>query len=306
MSPILTDLPKFGPAGTPGSVPSRAHAESYCRQLAAGHYENFTVVSRLFPAHLRQPLANIYAWCRWADDLADEVGDPSESRELLVWWDGELDRMEASDQRHPVLVALAPTMREFSLPKQPFRDLISAFQQDQTQSRYATMMDLLDYCRRSANPVGRLVLHVGRSFSEETARLSDSICTGLQLANFWQDVARDATKDRIYIPGESLARNSLTERDILTGQPREALRTLLRDEVAVAEAYLRAGEPLVHLVQRDLRLPIRLFLSGGLAIAAAIHRQNYDVWRQRPTLSKSTKLRLLATAWWQGTILDRL
>jgi squalene synthase HpnC len=305
MSPVIADLPNYGPAAPPAEIPSLAQAEAYCRELALRHYENFTVVSRLFPAHLRQPLANVYAWCRWADDLGDETGDPDLSRELLAWWQDELEKVGSLQQRHPVLIALAPTMREFGLPKEPFRDLISAFQQDQRQTRYDTKTALLDYCRRSANPVGRLVLQIGRSFDEEAAGLSDAICTGLQLVNFWQDVARDAARGRIYLPGESLARHALSFDDVVTGQPRAALCELLRDEVGEAERLLQSGAPLAARVHRDLRLPVTLFREGGLAIASAIRRQGYDVWRQRPTVSRWTKLRLLAGAWWRGAISDR-
>lgn len=305
MSPVIADLPKYGPAAPSAEVPSLAQAEAYCRALTQSHYENFTVVSRLFPAHLRQPLANVYAWCRWADDLGDETGNRDLSRELLAWWEDELENIGAPEQRHPVLIALAPTLRGFDLPKQPFRDLISAFQQDQTRTRYETKPQLLDYCRRSANPVGRLVLHLGRSFDEEAARLSDAICTGLQLVNFWQDVARDAALGRIYLPGDSLARRELDYENVLTGQPREALCAILREEVAEAETLLQSGAPLPARVHRDLRLPVTLFLQGGLAIASAIRRQGYDVWRRRPIVSRWTKLRLLAGAWWRGTIWDR-
>ena len=192
-------LKQWGPEATYGP-PSLAQAEKYCSDLATSHYENFHVVSWLLPRHLRQHFYNIYAYCRWSDDLADETGSTVESTRLLQWWEGELNRAYAGTATHPVFVALRSTMEKFQLPQQPFADLLSAFRQDQVKLRYRTDEELLDYCQRSANPVGRLLLALAEASTPENIAWSDSICSGLQIANFCQDIALDARKNRIYIP----------------------------------------------------------------------------------------------------------
>ncbi len=269
---------KLGILYQPGQL-SADDARAYCRRLAQSHYENFTVVSRLFPQSLRQHLSNVYAYCRWADDLADE---PSADAEPLA-----------------LLVALRETVREFSLPKKPFADLLMAFRRDQVQNRYETLGDLLTYCEHSANPVGRVVLLLGRCATEENIRFSDSICTGLQLANFWQDVRRDFQRGRVYMPQELCLRHGWDESRFATGKCDSQFRELLRTLVAQAEAMLSAGRPLLNQVAPDLRLPVRLFIGGGEAILAAIKRNRYDVWSRRPTVSRLTKLRLAAMAYLQ-------
>ena len=181
----------WGPRATHCPPPTPAEAAAYCRRLATTHYENFPVVSWLLPRRMHQHFYNIYAYCRWADDLGDEVGDVAQSLELLGWWREELTSCFEDRPRHPVFVALGPTIHEFGIPVEPFGDLISAFEQDQSVHEYETFEQLTDYCRRSANPVGRLVLYLCRQATSENFVWSDSICTGLQLANFWQDVARE-------------------------------------------------------------------------------------------------------------------
>ena len=173
---------------------------AYTRWLATSHYENFHVVSFLLPKRLHQDFYNVYAYCRWSDDLADEIGDTAESLRLLAWWRGELDAMYAGRATHPVFAALAPTVAQYGIPRQPFSDLLDAFVQDQTVTRYRNWEELFGYCRNSANPVGRLVLYLGGYSDDARQRLSDATCTALQLANFWQDVTVDLLKDRVYIP----------------------------------------------------------------------------------------------------------
>ena len=175
-------------------------ARGYTRWLATSHYENFHVASVLLPKRLHQDFYNVYAFCRWADDLGDELGDAAESLRLLAWWREELEAMFGGEARHPVFVALKETVERHRLPREPFEDLIAAFVQDQTVHSYEDWGDLWSYCRCSANPVGRLVLRLCGYADERRDRWSDAICTGLQLANFWQDVAVDLTKDRIYLP----------------------------------------------------------------------------------------------------------
>jgi squalene synthase HpnC len=295
---LASELARYGPEAPPQSVTAH-EARFYCRRLAETHYENFTVVHWLFPGHLHQHLANIYAYCRWADDLADEAGEPERSLQLLDWWEGQLAAMYAGQAAHPVFVALMETVREFELPQQPLADLLVAFRRDQQQTRYETLSDLLTYCEKSANPVGRLVLCLGRSLNDENARFSDSICTGLQLANFCQDVRRDWERGRFYLPQEYCRRYGWREARIAE-RGDKAFRDLVRAVVFEAETMLMEGEPLTRRVARELRSPIRVFVAGGFAILAAIRRCRYDVWSHRPTVGRLTKLRLLATAWWRG------
>jgi squalene synthase HpnC len=276
-----------------------AEAVAYCRQFNRRHYENFTVASWLLPRRLLRHWYAIYAYCRAADDLADESGSAEESLRLLDDWEQQLDDCYAGVTRHPIFVALARTIEDCGIPRQPFADLLTAFRQDQSVRRYETADDVLAYCRNSANPVGRLILYVGGCHDEVRGRLSDSICTGLQLANFCQDVARDAAMDRLYLPQDTLERAGYTLDMWSRGEFNDAFRQALRTEVDRAERYLRAGEPLVAMMPQELRLEITLFIAGGLEILRAIRRQDYDVWRSRPQVSKVTKIKLLATAWWQ-------
>ncbi len=292
---LAAELARFGPDVAARPI-SSAEARAYCRRLAETHYENFTVASRLAPRHLRQHLCNVYAYCRWADDLADEVTESAQARALLDWWEGELDAAFGGEARHPVFVALKETIGEFDLPRQPLVDLLVAFRRDQVQTRYETLTDLLTYCEKSANPVGRIVLCLGRASGDENVRLSDSICTGLQLANFWQDVRRDYEWGRIYVPQEALREHGWDEGRFAEGRCDEAFREILRPLVERAEAMLVEGLPLVGRVGRDLRVPVQLFIEGGRAILAAIRQSGYDVWSRRPTVGRLTKLRLLATA----------
>jgi squalene synthase HpnC len=292
-------LKLYGPDVADPKQPDLAESRQYCRKLARTHYENFTVASFLLPPQLRQHFHNIYAYCRWADDLADETADPAKSLALLDWWEEQLGECFRGRQAHPVFVALADTVRSFDIPRNPFADLLVAFRQDQRVNRYETFEQLLDYCRHSANPVGRLVLYLGRCHDDENTHLADSICTGLQLANFWQDVARDWDRGRVYLPQEHCRRHGYDEAMFRMREANGAFRSLLAAEVAEAEEWLRRGLPLVRRVPRQLRLDVSLFVHGGLAILDEIRRQDYDVWARRPTVSKARKLRLAARCWWQ-------
>jgi squalene synthase HpnC len=286
------DLLLFGPQARPGSPPSLREANRYCRKLAKRHYENFTVASWLLPGRLRQHFYNVYAYCRWADDLADETGDAKQSLALLDWWETQLRECYRGQTVQPVFIALSETIRSFKIPIDPFVDLLAAFRQDQRVSRYETMEQLLEYCRRSANPVGRLVLYLGECHSTERVELADSICTGLQLANFCQDVAGDWDRGRIYLPQADCRRCDYIEAMFARRECNEAFRRLMRMQVDRAEGFLRAGLPLIEMMPRDLRLDVALFIQGGLAILRAIRRQDYDVWTRRPRISKMEKLRL--------------
>lgn len=272
-------------------------AQEYCKRLAKSHYENFSVASWFLDDSLKQHFYNIYAWCRWADDLGDEIADRHESKQLLKWWRSEVGACYRGRAAHPVTVALADTVELFQIPEEPFYDLISAFEQDQQRNRYENFEVLHDYCRRSADPVGRLVLYLARGHNEESVRLSDSICTGLQLANFWQDVARDYAIGRIYIPQQDCRRFGYTDGMFAAGEMNEAFRDLLKFQVDRARDFLTAGLPLVDRVPQVIRLEVKLFVEGGLAILDAIEKQQYDVWRSRPRISRWKKLQLLWMAW---------
>jgi squalene synthase HpnC len=295
---VTAELARYGPHAAAARPPSYAEALDYCRRLARSHYENFAVVSPLLPRALRPHFYAIYAYCRWADDLADESARSGDKLWLLAWWEHELDRCYAGDVEHPVFVALRETIREYSIPRQPLADLLTAFRQDQAVRRYATAGDVLAYCRNSAQPVGRLILYLGRCHDARRGELSDSICTGLQLANFCQDVARDWDIGRVYLPQSTLDAAGYTEAMFARRECNEAFRRALGEEVDRAERYLRAGAPLVGLMPPALRLQVALFVGGGLEILAAIRRQDYDVWRTRPRVSRWTQLRLLARSWW--------
>ncbi len=297
-------LALYGPAAQqssargPQAQSDREAAEAYCRWVAETHYENFQIASRLLPRLLRQDFHNIYAYCRWSDDLGDEVGDPERSVQLLNWWREQLDQLFTGQAvQHPVMLALSGTLERHSLPQQPFADLLSAFQQDQHTLRYDSMRDVLDYCTRSANPVGRLVLGLAHVADDpQNLGLSDSICTGLQLANFCQDMQRDAAIDRIYAPRELWHKHAVDEAQLLAGQPTGSLKAMLKEFVGIAKNYLIEGGPLVQRVPRWLALDVRLFRAGGLAILKQIERLDYDVWTRRPEVSKWLKGRLLAGA----------
>jgi len=291
------DLRRYGPdADNPASSVGLAEALDYCARLTARHYENFSVVTWLTPRPLRPAFRSIYAFCRWSDDLGDEVGDPARSKQLLAWWRGELRAMYQGQTRHPVMIALAPTVEEFSIPIEPFEALISAFEQDQVVTEYETYGQLLDYCSRSANPVGHLVLYLARCFDEANARLSDQTCTGLQLANFWQDVARDLAIGRIYLPAEDRRAFGYSEEDLRKLRFTPEFAELLRFEVDRARSLLLLGRPLIGRMPRALAVDVDLFNRGGLAILDRIEASGFDVLTRRPEVGKLAKLGLLARA----------
>ena len=286
------------PAGyrIPDVAPSLNEALAYCRQLAESHYENFHVATWFLPKALRPHFHSIYAYCRISDDLGDEVADRSAALALLDLWGRELDACYEGRARHPVFVALGETIRVCSIPKEPFADLLVAFRQDQTVTRYATMPDVLGYCRYSANPVGRLVLYACGEVSEENFKLSDATCSALQLANFWQDVRVDYAKGRVYLPQNDMRRFGVSDETIAQGVATPEFRALLRYEVDFARSLFEQGLPLIGRVNRDLALDLDLFSRGGLEILRAIERRDYDVLSARPAISKGTKLALALRA----------
>ena len=280
-------------AGALGCAWPPGEARAYTRWLATHHYENFHVVSFLLPRRLHQDFYNVYAYCRWADDLGDEIGDRAESLRLLAWWRNELDGMYQGRTGHPVFVALSETVERHRIPKAPFADLIEAFIQDQTVTRYAGWDDLFGYCRRSANPVGRLVLYLSGYSDPERQRLADATCTALQLANFWQDVTVDLLKDRVYIPIAVLDRHRCPLEDVLGRRFTPAFRNAMREAVAKARELFLDGLPLAGMVDRRLALDLDLFSRGGLRVLDKIERQGYNVLRARPAISKLERATLL-------------
>jgi squalene synthase HpnC len=280
----------------PEQRPTLEQARAYCQKLATTHYENFHVASWFLPARLRPHFHSIYAYCRIADDLGDEVGNRQQSLALLDLWGRELDACYRGEARHPVFVALAETIRICDIPQKPFADLLVAFRQDQLVPRYKTMDDVLGYCEYSANPVGRLVLYACGYRAPEMFQLSDYTCTALQLANFWQDVSSDYARGRIYLPLDDMQRFGVDEATIARREPTAAFRELLRYEVDYARDLFNKGLPLIDQVDRELALDLDLFSRGGLEILGAVERRQYDVLSMRPVISKSRKLALLARA----------
>ncbi len=280
----------------PETAPSIENAQAYCERLAKTHYENFSVATWFLPAKLRRHFYNVYAYCRISDDLGDEVGDSQQSLELLDQWESELKACYSGSPRHPVFVALAETVREFAIPQHEFSDLLIAFRQDQTVTRFETFNDVLGYCRFSANPVGHLVLYLSGYSDQERQQLADCTCTALQLANFWQDVAVDYDKGRIYLPLEDLRRYNVTGADIAQRRAPPPFLELMKFEVQRAREWFERGLPLVKKVSRELAIDLLLFSRGGEEILNAIERQGFDVLRRRPAISKPRKLWLVARA----------
>jgi squalene synthase HpnC len=280
----------------PAVAPTLDEARAWCKQLAESHYENFHVASWFLPRDLRPHFYSIYAYCRVSDDLGDEVGDSAQALALLDLWGRELNACYEGRARHPVFVALAETIRECFIPKEPFADLLVAFRQDQVVTRYQTIEDVLAYCRYSANPVGRLVLYACGEAIEENLRLSDFTCTALQLANFWQDVREDYRRGRIYIPKNDMEVFRVSEEQIAESVATPEFRGLMRCEVDHARSLFEQGLPLIGRVHRELALDLDLFSRGGLEILRAIERQGYDVLSSRPAISKRRKLALMLRA----------
>lgn len=270
-------------------------AEAFCRRVAAAHYENFTVATRLVPSALRQDLANVYTFARWSDDLADEPNEGDAMAALVDWRNG-LDACFSGKPNHPVFVALARTVERHGLAIAPFVDLLDAFKQDQHTLRYETREQLLAYCRRSADPVGRIVLALAGCRDSEQVALSDAICTGLQLVNFWQDVRRDRMAGRVYLPAEDRRLHGVEEEMLDADQAGPELIALVREEVDWARGFFAQGEALVEKGPPVLRPAIRLFLGGGRGVAQAIEKAGYDTLRRRPTLSHWLKVKLVVSA----------
>jgi squalene synthase HpnC len=292
------DLERWGPDAPPRSI-DLAAAHAYCRRFARGQYENFSVATVFLPRRLHKHFYAVYSYCRWADNLGDETGGGAQALKLLRWWREELLCCYDGRPRHPVMAALRETVEHFQVPPQPFLDLLFAFEQDQLVKRYATYEQLLDYCRYSANPVGHLVLHLFECFDPTRAALADHICTGLQLTNFWQDVARDYALGRVYLPEDDCRRFGYRESDLTARRYNRAFVRLMQHEVERARDLFYRGLPLVDLVPEEVRVDVELFARGGLAVLGKIERLGYNVWHRRPALAKWEKASLVAGTVWR-------
>ena len=282
----------------PAARPTLAEAQAWCRHLATTHYENFHVATWFLPKRVRPYFESVYAFSRTADDLGDEVADRAVATRLLGEWREMLEECYAAPEqsRHPVFVALRQTIVETDVPEQLFDDLIRAFEMDQVKTRFQSIEECIEYSRLSANPVGRLVLWVSGYRDEERARLSDQVCTALQLTNFWQDVVEDFERGRRYLPGDAMQRFGVTEEDLAARRCTPEFRALMQFLVESTGAMLREGGRISRTVDRELAVTLRLFEGGGRAALDGIVAQGYDVLRTRPSVSKGTKLRLLAGA----------
>jgi squalene synthase HpnC len=296
MFDLLPAIGYLDPMTTRSSSPAR-EAFAHCEALARSHYENFPVASLALPGRIRPYVAAVYAFARTADDFADE-GDriPEERLALLDAWEGMLHKAYEGEATNPVFIAITATAEETGIPKQLLLDLLHAFRMDVTIKRYRTFDDVLGYCRYSANPVGRLVLHLFGASRPETTAPSDAICTGLQLANFCQDYSIDLALGRMYVPLDDLTRFGYTEVQV-QGEARNArFRELMAFQVERAREFLRAGSSLLGLVSGRLRFELSLTVRGGLAILDRVAAINYDVRHQRPALHVGHKVRILAGA----------
>ena len=267
-----------------------AEAFIYCQRLALSHYENFTVASWLLPKALRRHVYAVYAFCRYVDDLGDEA--PGDRLRLLDDWQADLECCYHSTPRHPVLVALRETIRGFAIPPQPFLKLIEANRMDQRISRYPTFEELLHYCDHSANPVGHLFLYLFGYADAKRQGLADATCTALQLTNFWQDIAVDLGKGRVYIPQEDMARFGYSEEELERGIVNDSFRALMAFEVGRTRELFAKGLDLLDMVDGRLKVDIKLFSLGGLAVLGALERNGYDVFRRRPRLLRWQKAAL--------------
>jgi len=283
----------------PATRPSLEEAQVWCKALAESHYENFHVATAFLPKPLRPHFHAVYAFCRVSDDLGDEVADTATATRLLHTWRAMLDECYDTPKlsRHPVFVALHPTIVACDLPKKPFADLIAAFEQDQVKTRFATLAEDEEYSVYSANPVGSLVLYLCGYREPALHALSDKTCTALQLANFWQDVGEDLRqRDRIYLPLDRMNKFGVTEADLRSGRETDGYRAMLQELCSETRAMLLEGAPLIDRVDRELAATLRLFTQGGLAILDAIAAIDYNTLSQRPEVSKSAKLKLLLGA----------
>lgn len=288
-------LPGPEMVSAPGTSEQVAEAFAHCEKLAKTHYENFSVGTRLIPRELRRHFYSVYAFCRGVDDLGDEAA--GDRLELLSEWERQLGLCYDGSPAHPFFVALQDTIRRFDIPREPFDRLIEANRRDQHLLKHPDYAELLDYCDRSANPVGHLALYIFGYRDPALRALADSTCTALQLANFWQDVYRDFEMGRVYLPADEMDRFGVTEEMIEQRSATPEFRRLMRFQVDRTRELFIKGYELVQSVDGAARIDIALFTGGGLTVLRAIEKLDYDVLAKRPQVSKFTKLNLLISAY---------
>ncbi|MCC7201874.1 MAG: squalene synthase HpnC [Nitrospirae bacterium] len=282
-------------------MPEVSDSFNHCSRIALNHYENFPVGSWLIPGEKRKYVHAVYAFARTADDFADEAGYAEDERaRLLTDWEKRLDECMTGNPVHPVFVSLKEAIGKFHIPDRLLRDLITAFRMDIVTKRYKTMQDVLNYCRYSANPVGRIVLSIFEYKDPELHRLSDFICTALQLTNFWQDIATDLEKDRIYIPLEDMERYGYSVNDLKSHTLNQQFRKMLAGEIAFTKDLFRSGLPLCTSVKKGLSVELRAICSGGMKILEKIEQNGYDVFNKRPVITKLDKIWIVLRALTSG------
>lgn len=278
-------------------------AFEYCAKITNSHYENFPVASLFLPKEQRPYVQAIYAFSRVADDMADELVRPSAERLAdLDAWEDNLKRCYQGDADHPVFIALADTVSKLDIPFELLRSLLTAFRRDVVQRRYETFEDLLSYCACSANPVGRIVLTIFGYRDEKSFLLSDKICTALQLTNFWQDVAIDQQKDRLYLPLEDCLSHGYSIEQWKDGRVDDTFRRLMKFETERTRDLFYAGAELPFIVDKDLQVELKLVWFGGMTILKKLERSKFDVFSHRPTLSSLDKMSVL----FRGLFLNNL
>ncbi|MCC6543349.1 MAG: squalene synthase HpnC [Nitrospirae bacterium] len=274
-----------------------SNAFNYCSKVALEHYENFPVGSWLIPRNKRKYVHAIYAFARTADDFADEAGYGDDERELLLAdWEKRLDECVTGNPNHPVFISIKEAIERFHIPDSLLRDLITAFKMDTVNKRYLSMSDVLNYCRYSANPVGRIILSLFEYRDPELHRLSDFICTALQLTNFWQDIAIDLKKDRVYIPLEDMKRFGYTVNELKSHTLNDSFRALLSSEIEFTRDLFNMGRPLCTSVRKGLSIELQSIWSGGMKILEKIEHNGYDIFTKRPVITTFDKINILLRA----------
>jgi hydroxysqualene synthase len=272
-------------------------AFAYCEMITTSHYENFPVASLFLPQEKRPYIQAIYAFSRTADDFADELSlSPEERLVRLQHWDDSLSRCFEGDAEHPVFIALRETVKRQNIPIEPLRDLLTAFKRDVSQTRYETFEDLLSYCKCSANPVGRIVLMIFNHRDEKLFNLSDAICTALQLTNFWQDIAVDLKKNRLYLPLEDMRRFGYSEEKWKNGVVDDTFRQLMGFETERTRDMFYSGAELPAMVGKDLQIELRLVWMGGMTILKLLKRSGYEIVHRRPSLTLLNKVMIFSRA----------
>lgn len=285
------------------NISNIADSYGYCERLAKRHYENFLVGSLLLPKDKKRHLYAIYAFCRITDDLGDDyLGNRTEA---LNYWEKQTMECFTGEPQHPSMLALQHTVNLHNMPVEPFLKLIEANRMDQLKNTYRTFSELEFYCNHSANPVGHMVLWLFGYRDKERQNLSDHICTALQLTNFWQDIRRDSTLGRIYMPIEDIERFGYSTHELLQGKFTDAFQKLMVYQVARTRELFDRGQPLAIKLDNKLRFDVELFIKGGLSVLNAIEKQNYNTFIRRPIVSKSQKLLLLLSSFIKMKLLHK-